>query len=305
VPATGVLDQPLADVTGAALPVTGVLDQPLADVTAATGPATGVLDQPLADVTGAALPVTGVLDQPLVDVAAATGPVTGVLDQPLVDVTGAVAPVTGAFDQPFAALEYPDVGAFGGHEASLAVPPLDPGDLAGGTTAPMPPADLFATDGGGISLPQLLGTGYVTWKLAVLGVALASLTHWYGNATGCFRSVRLVAFTNVELIRCGFVSPIVRMTTSSVVAAGQALGLGGTGAGVSPVQAIGIGHARSTHPIATGSTRTRVAVQRAVRHTLDGESGLMMRIGKLLALAYAGFLAVWVWATRVRWNGKS
>jgi hypothetical protein len=37
---------------------------------------------------------------------------------------------------------------------------------------------------------------------------------------------------------------------------------------------------------------------------LSGDSGLIMRIAKLLAVVYAGFLIVWFWATRVRWNGR-
>ena len=37
---------------------------------------------------------------------------------------------------------------------------------------------------------------------------------------------------------------------------------------------------------------------------LAGDGPLMMRIAKLLALVYAGFLIIWFWATRVRWNGR-
>jgi hypothetical protein len=42
----------------------------------------------------------------------------------------------------------------------------------------------------------------------------------------------------------------------------------------------------------------------ALTHGLGGDGALMMRIAKLLAVVYAGFLIVWFWATRVRWNGR-
>jgi hypothetical protein len=42
----------------------------------------------------------------------------------------------------------------------------------------------------------------------------------------------------------------------------------------------------------------------ALGHGLDGDAALIMRIAKVLALVYAGFLIIWFWATRVRWNGR-
>jgi hypothetical protein len=41
-----------------------------------------------------------------------------------------------------------------------------------------------------------------------------------------------------------------------------------------------------------------------VTHSLEGDGAMMMKIAKLLLLIYAGFLMVWFWATRVRWNGR-
>jgi hypothetical protein len=334
-PVVGALDQPLADVTAATAPVTGAFDQPLTDISAATAPTVGSLDQPVADVAGASGPVVGSVDQPLGDAAAATVPVAGSLDQPLGDVTAATASAdatgtastgfatdlggmtgaTAAGDSPGAvAFPHPEVDAVGTHDAAaLAVPeaPLPPGDVAGdGTAFSTPPPETFAsTDSGGISLTQVLGTGYVTWKLALFTFVLASLTRWYGNATGCFGSARLMAFTNVQLIRCGFVSPVVRMASASVAAVGQTIGIGaaGTGAGT-PTLRPRLGRVHAVRAVAVRSFRRLLATPKAaVRHTFggDGDGALMMRIGKLLALAYVGFLAVWVWATRVRWNGKS
>jgi hypothetical protein len=42
----------------------------------------------------------------------------------------------------------------------------------------------------------------------------------------------------------------------------------------------------------------------ALSRGLGGDGALMMRIAKLLAVVYAGFLIIWFWATRVRWNGR-
>ena len=41
-----------------------------------------------------------------------------------------------------------------------------------------------------------------------------------------------------------------------------------------------------------------------VTHGLQGDGAVMMKIAKLLLLVYAGFLMIWFWATRVRWNGR-
>ena len=118
-----------------------------------------------------------------------------------------------------------------------------------------------------------------------------------------------MAFTNVQLIRCGFVSPVVRMASASVAAVGQTIGIGGAGTGAgTPTLRPRLGRVHAVRALAIRSFRRLLATPKAaVRHTFggDGDGALMMRIGKLLALAYVGFLAVWVWATRVRWNGKS
>jgi hypothetical protein len=42
----------------------------------------------------------------------------------------------------------------------------------------------------------------------------------------------------------------------------------------------------------------------ALTHGLHGDGALAMKIAKLLLLVYAGFLMLWFWATRVRWNGR-
>ena len=195
----------------------------------------------------------------------------------------------------------PEVGT--SHDFAVAVPPPDPAfahsDITGAGVYAPPPDGISATDDGSVSITQILGTGYVSWKLAIFGIMLASVTRWYANATGCFASVRLATFTNVQLIRCGVISPIVRMASASAAAVSQAVAV-------------------------TGATPVRVAVPRprfgaiagrifdtlvgppkaAVARSLGNDGGLMMRIGKLLALLYAAFLTVWFWATRLRWNGK-
>jgi hypothetical protein len=59
------------------------------------------------------------------------------------------------------------------------------------------------------------------------------------------------------------------------------------------------------HDNVTGSARLLLEMPRAaVGHTFGGDA-VMMRIGELLGLVYFGFLTVWIWATRRRWNGKS
>jgi hypothetical protein len=42
----------------------------------------------------------------------------------------------------------------------------------------------------------------------------------------------------------------------------------------------------------------------ALRRGLDSDGAMLMRLAKLLALIYAAFLAIWFWATRVRWNSR-
>jgi hypothetical protein len=366
----GSVDQPLADVTGAAAPVVGGIDQSLADAAGASAPVVGSVDQPLADVTGAAAPVVGGIDQSLAAAAGASAPVVGSVDQPLADVTAATAPVVGGIDQSLAAaagatapvaggidqsvtvmssaatpafgsvdhtlaglpataatpqagdaaaavpeqhaappVEVPpgfahaEAGAGTTHDVAMAFPPpvadlAHPGGVATGPDPYTPVPDAVgATDDGGISITQILGTGYVAWKLAIFAALLASVSRWSANATGCLSSVRLVTFTNVQLIRCGLASPIMRMASASATAVSQVVGT----AGATPSVRARVGGVR-------GVIRTLRDVvsgpKAAVARTLGGDGALMMRIGKLLGLLYAGFLAVWFWATRLRWNGR-
>ena len=162
---------------------------------------------------------------------------------------------------------------------------------------------MASPDGGSIPIAQILGTGYVTWKLALFTMILASMTRWYGNATGCFSSARLMTFTNFQLIRCGFVSPVVRMATAPVAAVSQAFGAGGTGAGAPPLRPR-VRRLQGDVFAIRGFRRLLDSPKAAVAHAFGGDGALMMRIGKLLLLVYGAFLAVWFWATRVRWNGR-
>jgi hypothetical protein len=165
------------------------------------------------------------------------------------------------------------------------------------------PDTLGSADEGSISIMQILGTGYVTWKLAIISVILASLTRWSGNVTGCFTNVRLLAFTNVQLIRCGFVSPVARMATASVAAVTQAVGVGGGGAGTAPMRlrhrptqgVLGI-----AFPYGTLLTMPKAVV----RQTFGGDNNPLPQMWKLLALVYGAFLAVWFWAARLRKKRK-
>jgi hypothetical protein len=329
----GSVDPPLADVTAAAAPVVGSVDPPLADVTAAAAPVVGSVDPPLADVTAAATPAVVSVDQPLADVSSVTAPVVassaGALSAPAVeqppglgalphDVPGSPAAVNPPasveaggipehhgpppFEVPAPGLVHAEAGAGTTHDVAMALPPPEAdlghsGVVATGPDPYTPVPDAVSTaDDGGISVTQILGTGYVAWKLAIFAALLASVSRWSANATGCLSSVRLVTFTNVQLIRCGLASPIMRMASASAAAVSQVVG----SAGATPVRARvgGVrGVIRTLRDVISGP---KAAVQRS----LGGDGALMMRIGKLLGLLYAGFLTVWFWATRLRWNGK-
>jgi hypothetical protein len=296
----------LGDPTTAAVPdpTTPIVNSSLGDVAAATAPVTSPLDQSLSDLTAATAPVIGGVDESLADVPRATGLLAGGVDQSFGDVTAATGPLGAAVafptgDSPAAvAFHYPEAGTVGAQDVALSVPPgeppLTPSDVAdtSGVYAPTPDT-LGSADGGSISIMQMLGTGYVTWKLAILSVVLASLTRWSGNVTGCFTSVRMLAFTNVQLIRCGFVSPVTRMAAASVAAVTHAVGVGGGGAHTAAVR---LRHS----PFGGLFTMPKVVA----RLTFAGDRNWLPEMWKILALVYGVFLAVWFWAGRIRRNHK-
>jgi hypothetical protein len=183
------------------------------------------------------------------------------------------------------------------HDVAAALPPPDSsfGDGAIGAATSQP--DAIANSGGGIDVTQILGTGYTAWKLAIFAALLTSLTRWYGNATGCFNSARLVTFTNVQLIRCGIVSPIIRMASASAATFTQGVGAAAT----STRSPVGAQVRRATRTLRHLVSVPKHAVERSLG---GGDDGLMIRIGKILGLLYGGFLTVWFWATRLRWNAK-
>jgi hypothetical protein len=173
-----------------------------------------------------------------------------------------------------------------------------PVDIGGDPAAVFgPPASTVETSDPGNLLTQILGTSYMTWKLAIFAAVLASISRACNNATGCLSSVQLVKFTNVQLIRCGIVSPIMRLATASAGAVSNVLPASGTASARIPVK---------VRLEAAGRDLRHVAdVPRAVaKRALANDGALMMLLAKLLGFVYAAFLGVWFWATRIRWNGR-
>jgi hypothetical protein len=174
-------------------------------------------------------------------------------------------------------------------------PPVDVGGDSPAFFAP--PAGTVETFDPGTTLTEILGTSYMTWKLAIFAAVLASITRVYANASGCLNSVQLVTFTNVQLIRCGIVSPIMRLATASAGAVSDAMSARGTASARIRTNKQFESVAQNLRSVADVPTTV-------VKRALDGDGTLMMRLAKLLGLVYAGFLAVWLWATRLRWNGR-
>jgi hypothetical protein len=106
-----------------------------------------------------------------------------------------------------------------------------------------------------------------------------------------------VTFTNVQLIRCGIVSPIMRLATASAGAVSDAMSASGTAS-------TRIRTTKQFEAVAHNLRRVADVPTTVVKRALDGDGALMMRLAKLIGLVYAGFLAVWFWATRLRWNGR-
>ena len=240
------------------------------------------LDPTVSTLSDSTAPLVGGLDPTVGAVSDATAPVLGTtLDPP----PGPVADVAAAMDA-------------GGHS-------MTPGEVDGdssGIAAVLSAINPF--DGGSLGSLQLLGTGYITWKIALFSAVLASLVRAYGNATSSF-SLRLVAFTNVQLVRCGVVSPIVRLATAPLTAVSSALPAFSNALPARPTTSI---RAAFTSPVALVVRRLQRPfpglANSALSPGLGGDGTLMMRIGKVLGMLYAGFLAIWLWATRVRWNGR-
>jgi hypothetical protein len=294
-----------------------VLAGVLPGVDTSTGDVAALTDVPLVDDVASAtagLPVgevadvsevlTGTIAQSSTDLGAAADSSTGIVGLPL-ESTPSLADVpailSGSPDQLLgegptaaasaaAAVDLPDATA---GAADPWQPPVDVGGDSPGFFAP--PGGTIETPDPGTTLTEVLGTSYMTWKFALFAAALASIGRLSANATGCFNSVQLVTFTNVQLIRCGIVSPIMRLATASAGAVSEVMSGSGTGSArirtTKQIEAVG-------HNLRIMADVPRTVVKRA----LDSDGALMMRLAKLLGLVYAGFLAVWFWGTRLRWR---
>jgi hypothetical protein len=241
------------------------------------------------------------LDATLGSVPDAAAPVVGGLDPALGPIPDAAAPLVGGLDPTTSALSDATGPVVAGLEPTVSgdhsLPPGDVGsDTPGGIVAFLSQLNPFHD--GSISITDILGTGYMTWKLALFTAVLASLTRSCGNATS-WLNVRFVTFTNVQLIRCSLVSPIVRMATAPVAA----LSSGVSAAGPAPSVRIAV-----RRPAAFVMRRLHRPLPElpisALKRGLGKGGALIMQIGKLLGLVYAAFLAIWFWATRLRWNGR-
>jgi hypothetical protein len=109
-----------------------------------------------------------------------------------------------------------------------------------------------------------------------------------------------IAFTNVRLIPC-MASETVQRIVPSIAG-----GAGGSASETRPPRARTTVHqlgAGAIDVVREGFDRSvgRVAVE-------DGEglrdSRLLAQLGIVLGLIYLGFLTVWFWATRLRWNPR-
>ena len=192
-----------------------------------------------------------------------------------------------------------DVASAGSQTVSQGTDPADAGWIASMVHA------LSPIQNGSLSVTHLLATGCAAWRMAVFAAIAAGLTRWYGGPSGLFTSVRLVTFTNVRLIRCSLDPRGVRMATAH--AAHPFATRAPSGGGSSP----------TTRTRPRDALRGVLGIVRLLQRplhdfsatppgvSLGGDGTLMLRIGELLAATYAGFLAIWFWATRVRWNGRS
>jgi hypothetical protein len=281
VPLASAVDQPVVAVPETAAPFLGAVEQPFGGAAETAVPFVGAVE-PVAGVPETAAPFVGAVEQPFGGAADATMTPLGAIDPPAGMASESPSP---ALDLPDGAAVVGTAGHFPAHDVGS--------DGPSGIVAAIDAVNPFD----GVSITQILGAGYTTWKLTFFAALLAAHARWYGNTTGTFSSVRLVAFTNAQVIRCGVVSPIVRMATAPLTAFSNAVASSGTGS------------VRITAP------RSVAVLRRSLRVSLDGPSSvvrrglgndraIMMQVGKLLLLAYGAFLAVWFWATRLRWNGR-
>jgi hypothetical protein len=274
-------DVPLVDESAATVGL------PVADTADVSGVLTGTIEQSSTDLgAGAADSSTGIVGLPLEptpSLADVPAILPGSPDQLVGEGSTGAASAAGAVDLPDAT-----AGAADSWQPAVDVGGDSPGFFA-------PPDGTVETPYPGTTLTEILGTSYMTWKLALFAAAFASIGRVYANATGCLNSVQLVTFTNVQLIRCGIVSPIMRLATASTGAVSEVM----TGAGSARI--------RTTKQVeSVGHNLRRVAdvPSTVVKRALDNDGALMMRLAKLLGLVYAGFLAIWFWATRLRWHGR-
>jgi hypothetical protein len=155
---------------------------------------------------------------------------------------------------------------------------------------------------GSVSVTHLMATSSLALRLALFATIAGAIARWNGGVAGCFNSVRLVAFTHVRLIKCGFEPHISRLVTARAA---------------HPLTMAGRGSRTGSADRAVPRSARSIGITRWLRRPepnfsaigpeagLGGGGGsLIVRIGKLLAAVYAGFLAIWFWATRLRWNGR-
>jgi hypothetical protein len=299
------VDAPLGVVADAAVPVGAMSDvpAPLGDAVAASVATASTPSMPLVDLATSGPGTVSDASANLADVAGAIAPsaltVSG-LSTPPPDLTISSLGVVPDASSPFA-----DTVAQAGSplpDAAVAVgsvhQPLTPGAFEGDAPAGIGGVLKALNPFDGASVTAILATSYMAWKVALVAVVLASLSRLYGNAAGCVSTVRLVLFTNVQLIRCGAVSSVssmARLATATLTTFANAVPT----PTLPPAPTI----RRASEPGAAAARGFPRPGSRPL-HGLSSDGAVMTRIAELLALVYGALVAIWLWRTRMRWNGR-
>jgi hypothetical protein len=167
-------------------------------------------------------------------------------------------------------------------------------------TAPLMPsrssaAEITTPSGDPATIPDALVTIDPSVLLPVAG-ALGVVALTTSIARGVCTANAALVFTNVRLLPCYASATAQQMTASAAAVPSRARTIGG-------------GIARSAPAVTSSLEKVAEGFGRVVVPSDDDgerlrDTRLLVQIGMVLGLVYAGFLTVWFWATRLRPNSR-
>jgi hypothetical protein len=134
--------------------------------------------------------------------------------------------------------------------------------------------------------------------MALTGLALSPQGTGGLFVDACRANAQLV-FTNIRVLPCLIDETVRRYATTATAVVNGSTGAAGGGTVTEAKRIVG----GSFGEFRDGFTRVARSLPEELNESRDGR--ILAQVGAALGFVYLGFLTVWFWATRLRWNPRA